>query len=162
MEYRLASQYPRRGRRRVLTAQGQDRRQKLSPKLPSFGRPARPRNRSEIPKEDLGKPLASAGRGQRARLRRGRNFVESSIPHGNTESINGARVCQPGLTAVNFFANGRKRLTEQIVPSPLAWVFGSGIIHPETNAPHWVQRAGVGQPSIASAQGGDVSWRGSA
>ena len=36
--------------------------------------------------------------------------------------------------------------------SPLAWVFGSGIICPETNAPQWVQRAGFGQPFIASAQ----------
>ena len=50
-----------------------------------------------------------------------------------------------------LFANGRKRLTEQIVPSPLVWVFGSGIIRPETNAPHWVQRTG-GQPLFASAQ----------
>ena len=47
-------QYPRRGRGRVLTAQGQGRRQKLSPNLPGFDRPARPRNRSETPKEDLG------------------------------------------------------------------------------------------------------------
>ena len=46
---------PTRGRSRVLTAQGQGRRQKLSPKIPGFGRPARPRNRSKTPKEDLGK-----------------------------------------------------------------------------------------------------------
>ena len=37
-------------------------------------------------------------------------------------------------------------------PSSLAWVFGSGIIRPETNAPHWAQRAGFGQPFVASAQ----------
>ena len=61
-------------------------------------------------------------------------------------------MCQPGLTVTNFFSNGRKRLTEQIFPSPLAWVVGSGIIRPETNAPHWVQRAGFGQPFIASDQ----------
>ena len=61
-------------------------------------------------------------------------------------------MCQPGLTVANCFANGRKRLTEQIVSSPLAWIVGSGIIRPETNAPHWVQRAGFGQPFIASAQ----------
>ena len=52
---RPASQYPRRGRDRVLTTRGQGRRQELSPKLPGFGRPARPRNRSETPKKDLGK-----------------------------------------------------------------------------------------------------------
>ena len=61
-------------------------------------------------------------------------------------------MCQPGLAVANFFANGRKRLTEQIFPSPLVWTFGSGIILPETNALHWVQRAGFGQPFIASAQ----------
>ena len=96
--------------------------------------------------------LASAGRGQRARLRRGRNFVDSSILRGSTELASGGRVCHPGLTVANFLANGRKRLTEQFFPSPLAWVFGSVIIRPETNAPHRVQRAGVGQPFIASAQ----------
>ena len=51
-----------------------------------------------------------------------------------------------------FFANGRKRLAEQILSSPLTWTFGSGIIRPETNAPHWVRRAGFGQPFVASAQ----------
>ena len=61
-------------------------------------------------------------------------------------------MCQPGLTVTNCFAKCRKRLTEQNFPSPLAWGFGSGIIRPETNAPHWVQRAGFGQPFVASAQ----------
>ena len=105
----------------------------------------------EIGRKLLRRTLASAGRGQRARLRRGRNFVDSSIPRGSTKPTSGGRVCQPGLTVANFFANRRKRLTEQIFPSPLAWAFGSGIIRPETNTPHWVQRAGFGQPFIASA-----------
>ena len=61
-------------------------------------------------------------------------------------------MCQPGLTVANCFANGRKRLTERIVPCPLVWVVGSGLIRPETNAPHWVQRAGFGQTFVASAQ----------
>ena len=39
-----------------------------------------------------------------------------------------------------------------VFSSPLAWVSGSGIIRPETNAPHRAQRAGFGQPFIASAQ----------
>ena len=76
----------------------------------------------------------------------------SSIPHGSTGPTSGGRVCQPGLSVANFFANCRKRLTEQNFPSPLAWAFGSGIIRPETNAPHWVQRAGFGQTFVASAQ----------
>ena len=103
----------------------------------------------EIGRKLRKRTLASAGRGQRARLRRGRNFVDSSIPRGSTEPTNGGRVCQPGLSVANFFANGRKRLTEQNFPSPLAWAFGSGIICSETNTPHWVQRAGFGQPFIA-------------
>ena len=49
-------------------------------------------------------------------------------------------MCQPPPAITNRFANGKKRLIEQCFPSPLAWVFGSGIILPETNAPHWVQR----------------------
>ena len=61
-------------------------------------------------------------------------------------------MCQPGLTVANCFANGRKRLTEKIFSSPLAWVFDSGIIRPETNAPHWVQRAGFGETFVANAQ----------
>ena len=61
-------------------------------------------------------------------------------------------MCQPGLTVANCFANGRKCLTDQIFPSPLAWVVGSEIICPETNAPYWVQRASLGQPVVASAQ----------
>ena len=54
-ETSLASQYPRRGRGRVLTAQGQGIRQTPSPNLPDFDRPALPRNRSKTPKDDLGK-----------------------------------------------------------------------------------------------------------
>ena len=53
-------------------------------------------------------------------------------------------MCQPDLTFANCFANGRKCLGNQIFPSPLAYVVGSGIIRPETNAPRWVQRAGLG------------------
>ena len=48
--------------------------------------------------------------------------------------------------------NGRKCLTEQTFSSPLVWVIGSGIIHPETNTPHWVQRAGFGRTFVASVQ----------
>ena len=147
MKRRRVSQYPRRGRGRVLTALGQGRRQKLSPELLGVGRPEHPRYRSKSSKE----VLASDGRAKRARLWRGRNFVDSSIPRRSTEPASGGWVRQPGLTVANRFANGRKRLTEQIFPSPLAWVVGSGIIRPETNAPHWVQRAGFGQPFIASA-----------
>ena len=61
-------------------------------------------------------------------------------------------MCQPGLTVANFFANGRKRLTEKQNPSPMAWVEGSGIILPETNAPTWVPRADFGLTFVTSTQ----------
>ena len=78
--------------------------------------------------------------------------MDPSIPRWSTEPTSGVRVCQPGLAVANFFAKGRKRLTKQLFPSPLAWVVVSGIICPETNAPHWVQRAGFGQTFVASVQ----------
>ena len=105
----------------------------------------------EIVRNLLRGTLASVGRGQRARLRRGRIFVHSCIPRGSKEPASGDRVCQPRLTVANCFANGRKRLTEHLHPSPLAYVVGWGIILPETNAPHRVQRAGFGQTFVASA-----------
>ena len=36
--------------------------------------------------------------------------------------------------------------------SPLAWFVGAGIIRPEANAPHWVQRTDSSQKFVASAQ----------
>ena len=61
-------------------------------------------------------------------------------------------MCQPGYTFANGFVNGRKFLTEYFFPSPLARVVGPGIIRLETNAPHWVQRAGFSQTLVANAQ----------
>ena len=61
-------------------------------------------------------------------------------------------MCQPGLTFAKSLANGRKCLTAQFFPSSLAWVVGPGIIRPETNAPHLVQRAGFSQTFVASVQ----------
>ena len=139
----------RRGRGRVLTAQGQGRRQKLSPKLPGFGRPARPRNTSETPKEDLSKRWSRSASTTAARTKF-RGFQHSPWEYGTDQRRPGLptrsqcreflRELQKAPHRANFFS------------SPLAWVFGSGIICPETNAPQWVQRAGFGQPFIASAQ----------
>ena len=58
---------------------------------------------------------------------------------------------RPHLIA-NGFADGRKCVPEQMFPSPLAWVVGPGIICPETNPPHWVQRASLSQTFVASVQ----------
>ena len=61
-------------------------------------------------------------------------------------------MCQPGFTFANCFANGRKRLSEQISPHPLAWIVVSGITRPETDAPIWAQRVGFGHTFVARAQ----------
>ena len=58
-------------------------------------------------------------------------------------------MCRPDLTFANSVADGRKCLTEQICPSPLAGVAGPGIIRPETNAPHWIQRAYINQSLLS-------------
>ena len=105
----------------------------------------------EIGRKLRRRTLASAGRGHQARLRRGLNFVDSSIPRGSTESTSGGRVytrfhCREFLRerqkaphrAIFFLSTGVGR-----------WL---GIIRPETHAPHWVQRTGFGQPFVASAQ----------
>lgn len=68
----------------------------------------------------------------------------------------GDGVCQPGLTFAKYLAKGRKRLTENVRPSPLAGVTGTAIVHPETNAPRWVQRAGLSQVCGARAQKVDL------
>ena len=61
-------------------------------------------------------------------------------------------MCRPGLTFANGFANGRMCLTEKQNPFSLARVVGPRIIRPETNAPHWVQRAGFSQTFVTNAQ----------
>ena len=74
------------------------------------------------------------------------------IPGGSAESTRGGGVCRPCLTFENDVAESRKYFIEKNCPSPLAEVAGPGIIRPEINAPHWVQRAGFGQAFVASAQ----------
>ena len=74
------------------------------------------------------------------------------IPSGSAESTRGGGVCRPCLTFANGVADSRKYPIEKNGPSPLAEVTGPGIIRPDTNAPHWVQRAGFSQKFDASAQ----------
>ena len=114
--------------------------------LALFGRSVR-----EIVRKLCRRTLASAGRGQPEGLRRGRNFVVSSIPRGSTE-----RPAEAGCANPVSLSRISSRTAESASPSnffsPLAWVVDSGIIRPETNAPHWVQKAGFGQTFVASAQ----------
>ena len=78
----------RRGRGRVLTAQDQGRRRKLSSKLSGFGRQARPRNRSGPPKEYLGKRLPRSS-STTAALTKFREFQYSQWECGTGERMPG-------------------------------------------------------------------------
>ena len=140
MKRRLASQCPRRGRGRVLTAQGQGRRQKLSPKLSGLGRPARPRNRSKSPEEDLGKrwPRSASTTAARTKFR---GFQHSPWEYGTDQR-------RPSLPTRSqcreFLRERRKRLTEQVFP--LHW---RGSLARESSA--WRPMPHTGSRGLASA-----------
>ena len=103
MKHLLASQYPRRGRGRVLTAQDQGRRLKLSPNIPGFGRPVGSRNSLKTPKENF--------------CKRWPRLTSATVAQTKFREFQQSRwMCQPGLTFANCFANGRKRLTEHFFP----------------------------------------------
>ena len=57
-----------------------------------------------------------------------------------------------GLAVANCFADGRECLTEQMFSSSLVWVFGAGVIRPETNTQHLVHWTGLCQAIVGSAQ----------
>ena len=78
--------------------------------------------------------MNSAGRGQGAEL------------------LRGGLGCQPGLNGANGVANRRKSLFEQFFPPPPAGITGLGVVLPETDAPHGVERAGFSQNNCASPQ----------
>ena len=59
---------------------------------------------------------------------------------------------QPGLTGANGAANLRNRFSEQSFPSPPARITALGVVRPETDALHGVERAGFSQFFCASAQ----------
>ena len=103
-------------------------------KLPGFGRPARPRIRSDTPKEDLGKrwPRSASTTAARTKFR---GFQHSPWEYGTDQRRPGL----PTRSQCREFRRERQNAPHRAnLPSPLAWVFGSGIIRPETNAPHWV------------------------
>ena len=59
---------------------------------------------------------------------------------------------QPGLTGANGVANRRKSFSEKFFPSTQAGITDLGVVRPEADAPHGVERAGFSQPFTASAQ----------
>ena len=67
-----------------------------------------------------------------------------------------------GLLVVNILTNGKKVPHRAIFSSPLAWVVGTGTIHPETNAPLWVQGDGFSQELVVRARKVIFLWLDSA
>ena len=155
MKRRLASQYSRRGRVGVLTAQGQGRRQKLSPNLPGFGRPARPRNRSETPKEDLGKrwPRSASTTAAGTQFR---GFQHSPWEYGTDQQ-------RPGLPNRS---QCRELLRESASRANFSLSTGVGLWlgdHPPEDQCPTLGREGWLRPTVyCQCSKGGVSWRGSA
>lgn len=52
--------------------------------------------------------------------------------------MRGGRICQPGLAC----GNGGKSFPEHCFPLPPTGILGLGAAHPDTGAPHGVNRAG--------------------
>ena len=142
----------------VLTAQGQGRRQKLSPKLPGFGRPARPRNRSETPEEDLGKRWLRSASTTAARTKF-RGFQHSPWEYGTDQR-------KPGLPTRSHcreILRERQKTPHRANIFPLHWrgslARGSSARRPMT---HTGSRGQASANRLLPVLKGDVSWRGSA
>ena len=60
--------------------------------------------------------------------------------------------CQPRLTGANGVANRRKSFSEQFFPLPPAGITGLGVVRPETDALHGVERDGFSRFFGANAQ----------
>ena len=132
----------RRGRGRVLTAQDQGRRRKLSSKLSGFGRQARPRNRSGPPKEYLGKRLPRSS-STTAALTKFREFQYSQRECGTGERM-------PGVPTRSQF---REFLRErQETPHPLCYVLRFLVVN-ETSSSIRAPRRGRGRVLTAQGQG---------
>lgn len=59
---------------------------------------------------------------------------------------------RPDLTCVNAISYGSRILTGKIRPSPSAGVSSIGVVRPQTDAPHGVNRAVFSHTLIFSAQ----------
>ena len=147
-----------RGRGRVLTTQGQGRRQKLSPKRPCFGRPARLISRSETPREDLSKrwPRSASTTAARTKFR---GFQHSPWEYGTDQR-------RPGLPTRS---QCRELLRErQKAPHRANFSLSTGVglwlrDHPPADQCPTLGPEGWLRPTFCcQCSEGDVSWRGSA
>ena len=158
MKRRLASQYPRRGKGRVLRTQGQGRRQKLSPKLPGFGRLARPRNRSETPKKDLGKRWPRSASTTAARMKF-RGFQHSPWEYGTDQRRPGLPTRSQCREFLREWQKTPHRAKFSLSTAVGLWLghHSPGDQYPTLGPEGWLRPTANCQCSK-----GDVSWRGSA
>ena len=63
-------------------------------------------------------------------------------------------MCQPVRIVAKKVADGRKRVPEQVIPSPQVGVMGVGVVCPGANAPHLVKRAGFSKEHYQCRKGG--------
>ena len=90
---------------------------------------------------------------QSPRVRRRWEKLMNSASRGRgAELLRRGLGCQPGLTGPNGVTNRIKSFSEHFFPSLQAGITGLGVVRPEANAPHGVERAGFSQNFSASAQ----------
>ena len=109
----------------------------------------RPKHRSENPEEDLGKRPAAVNEHDRgAETKSWKPAFPVGVRNRSAEAgcANPVSLLRIASLTAEIASLGK------ISPSPQAWIVGSGIIRPDTNAPHRVQRAGFCEPFIVSAQ----------
>ena len=105
----------------------------------------------QVENSEGGRHSASTRQGHRARRRWG-NPINSAGPVRGAELLRGGVGCPPGVTGANGVADGRKSFSEHIIPWPPAGIMSLGVVFPETDAPHGVERAVFSQKFGASAQ----------
>ena len=98
----------------------------------------------------LRRTWASARQSPRVRRRWG-NLMNSASRGWGAELLRRSLGCRPGLTGANGVANRRKSFSEQFFPSSPAGITGLGVVRPETDAPHGVEKAGFSQTSFCAS-----------
>ena len=73
---------------------------------------------------------------------RGVNLMNSLGQYRSAKLRRRGGVCQPVRIVAKEVADGRKKLPKQVISSPQVGGMGVGVIRPEANAPHLVERAG--------------------
>ena len=107
-----------------------------------------------------GGPGQAADQSHTARRRWGN--LMNSVERGRcVDLMRGGEVCQPGLACANDVVDGRKSFSEILYYSPRAGVASLGVVCPETDAQHGVERTGISQLFCCECSEGIASWPGS-